>query len=78
MQDIAFAPETLTVRAGEPVTFAFENVGKVDHEAIIGDESVQDDHEREMSGQDEGHGGSGHSSPQAATRATTLTWTRPH
>jgi uncharacterized cupredoxin-like copper-binding protein len=48
MRDIAFSPETITVEAGEPVTFKFVNVGKVDHEAIIGDEPVQDQHEQEM------------------------------
>lgn len=32
MRDFAFAPETLTLRAGEKVTLAFKNVGKLEHE----------------------------------------------
>ncbi len=36
MRDFAFAPETLTLRAGEKVTLAFKNVGKLEHEFMAG------------------------------------------
>ena len=36
MRDFAFAPETLTLRAGERVTLAFKNVGKLEHEFMAG------------------------------------------
>ncbi len=48
MVDIGFAPAALSVNAGETVKFVFHNTGKVDHEAIIGDETVQSDHEQKM------------------------------
>lgn len=36
MRDFAFAPETLTLRAGEKVTLVFKNVGKLEHEFMAG------------------------------------------
>jgi uncharacterized cupredoxin-like copper-binding protein len=56
MRDIAFAPTTLDVRAGEKVRFLFKNTGQVTHDAFIGDQAAQDAHEREMR---EGHGDHG-------------------
>jgi Uncharacterized copper-binding protein len=38
MRDFAFAPETLTLVAGEKVTIAFKNIGKVEHEFMAGNE----------------------------------------
>ncbi|HLG72930.1 MAG TPA: heavy metal translocating P-type ATPase [Chloroflexota bacterium] len=46
---LTFVPDSLTVRAGETVAFEVANSGRVDHELVIGDESVQTAHEREMS-----------------------------
>jgi uncharacterized cupredoxin-like copper-binding protein len=48
MLDVAFSPMSVEVAAGEKVTFVFRNRGKVDHDAFIGDEEAQVDHEREM------------------------------
>lgn len=48
MTDIAFAPTTLDVTAGETVKFVFVNNGKIKHEAIFGDESEQAAHGEEM------------------------------
>jgi uncharacterized cupredoxin-like copper-binding protein len=48
MVDIAFEPTAIDVRAGETVRFVFTNEGVLPHEAIIGDEVVQDDHDVEM------------------------------
>ena len=56
MRDIAFAPTTLDVRAGEKVRFVFKNTGQVTHDAFIGDQAAQDAHEKEMR---EGHGDHG-------------------
>ena len=48
MRDIAFSPNSIDVQAGETVRFVFKNTGKVVHDAFIGDEAAQDDHEMEM------------------------------
>ena len=45
MRDIAYDPTELTAAEGETVRFVFRNVGKVDHDAFIGDEAAQADHE---------------------------------
>jgi plastocyanin len=62
MVDNKFAPAQLEVKEGETVRFAFTNDGTVDHEAIIGPEAVQKDHEAEMMAGDAGDdmGGMGH------------------
>jgi uncharacterized cupredoxin-like copper-binding protein len=59
MEDIRFEPDEIEVAAGETVRFVFENNGKVAHDAFIGDEGAQADHEDEMTSDDEGmeHGG---------------------
>jgi uncharacterized cupredoxin-like copper-binding protein len=44
MVDTAFEPLQLSVKAGETVRFVFVNLGKSDHEAVIGDEEVQTEH----------------------------------
>ena len=48
MRDVAFSPSELRVAAGETVTFRFTNVGKVAHDAFIGDEAAQREHEGDM------------------------------
>lgn len=50
MVDIGFEPKTLTVAKGDTVTFEFSNDGKLAHDAFIGDEKAQADHEKEMAG----------------------------
>ena len=62
MRDIAFDPSELTVRKGEEVRFVFENEGKLVHDAFLGDEAAQGEHEKEMgtadaAGEEGGHGG---------------------
>ncbi len=56
MRDIAFAPASIDVRAGEKVRFVFRNTGQLTHDAFIGDNSAQEAHAREMRG---GHGDHG-------------------
>lgn len=52
MVDIAFEPTSVEAKAGETVRFVFTNEGKVVHDAFIGDEAAQDDHESEMRSMD--------------------------
>jgi uncharacterized cupredoxin-like copper-binding protein len=48
MKDIAYDPAAVTVKAGETVKFVFRNEGKIRHDAFIGDEAAQAEHEKEM------------------------------
>lgn len=48
MIDIGYEPSDVEVQVGETVEFVFVNHGAVRHEAVFGDEDVQEDHEREM------------------------------
>lgn len=57
MRDIAFAPTEASVAKGEAVTFVFTNSGKVAHEAFVGDEQTQMDHEQAMMDGAMDHGG---------------------
>jgi uncharacterized cupredoxin-like copper-binding protein len=64
MRDIAYEPAAVTVKAGETVRFVFFNEGKIPHDAFIGDEAAQAEHEKEMReadshGMDGDHGGHG-------------------
>ena len=70
MRDIAFDPTELTVRRGEEVKFVFENEGKLVHDAFIGDEAAQEEHEREMREAGEGGEGGGHGHGAAASGIT--------
>jgi len=64
MRDIAFDPAAVEVKAGETVRFVFHNEGQIRHDAFIGDEAAQAEHEKEMQeagsdgkdGHDGGHG----------------------
>jgi uncharacterized cupredoxin-like copper-binding protein len=48
MVDNAFEPAEVDVAAGETVRFVFRNTGAVVHDAVIGDEAAQEEHEDEM------------------------------
>src|SRR5438270_3238558 len=48
MRDIAYSPSDIAVHPGETVTFVFHNMGQAVHEAFLGDESAQTDHEKQM------------------------------
>jgi uncharacterized cupredoxin-like copper-binding protein len=56
MQDNKYVPDSVAVEAGETVRFEFTNDGEVTHDAFIGDEAAQAEHEEEMSGDMGGHG----------------------
>ena len=59
MADIAFRPATIDVRRGETVRFVFDNIGKVAHDAFLGDATAQADHEEEMRDMSDMHHGGG-------------------
>ena len=59
MEDNSFEPATCTTSIGQTVRFSFANVGKVDHEAILGDERLQTEHEQEVNPQTTGTEGAG-------------------
>lgn len=48
--DVAFAPSTVAVKAGETVRFIVRNEGKLVHELTIGTKSMQAAHQSEMLG----------------------------
>lgn len=48
MTDNAYSPDTIDVAKGETVTFKFVNEGQLVHEAYLGDEQAQEDHDAEM------------------------------
>ncbi len=62
MRDTAYSPDHVTVHAGEAVRFVFHNQGAVAHDAFLGDEQAQMDHESTMGSTgtmgDMGHGDS--------------------
>ena len=53
-----FEPETITVRAGEPITFVVRNDGVIVHEFFVGTETQQAEHAVEMAsgGMSHAHG----------------------
>jgi uncharacterized cupredoxin-like copper-binding protein len=48
MVDTAFEPDEVSVKEGETVRFVFDNAGKLPHDAFIGHEEAQVEHEAEM------------------------------
>lgn len=48
MRDISYSTNALTVRSGETIEFRFHNTGTVDHEALLGDDAAQSQHEADM------------------------------
>ena len=51
-----FNPGDITVQEGETIAFTVTNSGNVDHEFVIGDADVQEEHENEMTEDEEGDG----------------------
>lgn len=54
MVDIKFEPDEIEVAARETIRFVLENSGAAAHDAFIGVEDPQADHEDEMTSDDEG------------------------
>lgn len=80
MRDIAFEPTAVSVKAGETVTFVFHNSGAIPHDAYIGDEAAQAEHEKEMRAKDnsaEHHGGGGITVEPGKASSITHTFDKP-
>jgi uncharacterized cupredoxin-like copper-binding protein len=45
LDELAWDPASVTVQAGEPVTFTVTNDGELQHEFVLGTEHVQEAHE---------------------------------
>ncbi|WP_339530473.1 cupredoxin family protein [Pseudomonas mucidolens] len=48
LEDIAFSPKSLDVKAGETVRFVLVNKGRLLHEFNLGDATMHADHQKEM------------------------------
>lgn len=46
--DFTFDPASVTITAGETVTFQVTNTGVIPHDFVLGDAHMQDEHEAEM------------------------------
>lgn len=57
MDECSYRPRRVQVPAGVPVVLEVVNVGKVDHEIVIGDQHVQDEAEEAMAGGGHSHDG---------------------
>lgn len=68
MFEMGFRPGTLAVRRGDTVTFRFANAGLIAHDAVVGDEATQDQHEAEM----QRAAGDGHGHSHADNKALLL------
>lgn len=72
---LRFEPASMTVPAGQPVTFVVTNTGSIEHEFVLGDEAEQAAHEQEMA-----ESGMTHDEPMAiavkpgATKELTVTF----
>ncbi|MDQ1487755.1 MAG: hypothetical protein QOJ23_269 [Actinomycetota bacterium] len=59
MRDVAYSPTSIPVQAGETVRFVFHNNGQAVHDAFLGDEAAQAEHEKEMRSESSGSGSGG-------------------
>jgi uncharacterized cupredoxin-like copper-binding protein len=60
MLDNKFSPDRIEVSTGETVRFLFSNEGNAAHDAVVGDEAAQAEHEEEMrAAESESSGGTG-------------------
>lgn len=75
MRDTAYSPNHLSIRHGETVRFVFRNTGKVAHDAVLGNEKAQTDHEMEMSSGSGTHHGSSDAVTADPGKTVTLTHT---
>ncbi len=72
-----FVPDTVSVKVGTRVTFVVVNDDAVEHEMVIGDESVQAEHE--ATAQHGGHSGGGPGQvrvPAKSTKRMSFTFTK--
>jgi uncharacterized cupredoxin-like copper-binding protein len=79
MKDIAFEPQSLTVKVGETIRFVVTNTGAVEHDFTLGDAATQAAHRKEMAEMFEKGGEMHHEAdPNAITvksgQTAELTW----
>lgn len=76
MKDIHYDPTSVEVKAGETVKFVFRNEGSIVHDAFIGDEAAQEEHEKDMrKGDGDDHGDDGHAVTVEPGSTGSLTYT---
>ena len=75
MRDIHYDPKAVEVKAGETVKFVFRNEGSIVHDAFIGDEAAQEEHEKEMRKGEEDHGDDDHAVTVEPGSTGSLTYT---
>ena len=56
MKEFAYEPASVTVKTGETVKFVFRNDGQILHDAFLGDEAAQTQHEQQMREGEKHHG----------------------
>jgi uncharacterized cupredoxin-like copper-binding protein len=64
MRDNHFEPDEVEVRRGDTVSFQFVNRGSNRHDAFIGDEDAQEEHETEARTADDGEHEGGHAAEE--------------
>lgn len=79
--ELVFDPASVTVSAGETVTFSISNDGDLPHDFVIGDDAAQEEHAAEMAemGEDMAEEGAEHGDANAVSvppgDTVELTWT---
>lgn len=72
---LRFDPESIEVEKGETVAFVITNVGKLDHEFVLGDPHFQEDHAAEAAGHGDHEMDEGNSVHVPPGETATLAWT---
>jgi len=52
--DLRFQPDSVQAKVGDTITFKIVNVATVEHDFTLGDQKVQNEHEKEMQGSSSG------------------------
>jgi uncharacterized cupredoxin-like copper-binding protein len=72
--DLRFDPPSIHVSAGEVVTFVVRNDGETAHEFVLGDETYQDMHEKDMTEGDQHTSGTDNAVTVGPGETAGLTW----
>ncbi|MBJ7608866.1 MAG: multicopper oxidase domain-containing protein [Candidatus Dormibacteraeota bacterium] len=74
---LRFKPGTISVKAGETVSFQVQNTGALEHEFVLEDQGMQDRHEHEMQGMNGTQSAGNNAIDVPPGQAKTLTFTFP-
>jgi uncharacterized cupredoxin-like copper-binding protein len=74
---LRFIPGTVTFHAGDTVTFRIHNAGHLPHEFVLGDQKVQNEHDKEMRGAQMSMTDQPNGVELAPETTEDLTWTFP-